>query len=394
MDPMLSEEVRNRWPEQPILLLQIAGRDGNKMTSSMIEARVALMIQQCVKNGRKGGKMVQDACRAFVMNEDMTETQIDIVVGVYAGGDMVKDAHRKSDAGESLDATETRIVLGCKAGGEKGGDMVKEAHRKSDAGESLDATETRIVFGCKAGGDMVKEANRKSDAGESLDATETRIVLGCKAGGEKGGDMVKEAHRKSDAGESLDATETRIVLGCKAGGEKGGDTVAQAFLRMQLQIPLRKEDREIIANYQQRRIELQEMAEARGDDAKVYKLKCIREDEDGETCGGLLSCLLTTRAKCPKCRKRACPYQDDFCDFWEMADQTEKPKPTEHLVCCSVNPANHIVGYHGSNQMCCGSTHRIGGGHFLPIDEQIQIYPSEKTWSGEVSFKCLIALVY
>jgi hypothetical protein len=205
------------------------------------------------------------------------------------------------------------------------------------------------------------------------------------SGGEKGGNTVKEAHRKSDAGESLNETETRIVLGCKAGGEKGGDIVAQAFLRMQLQIPLRKEDREIIANYQQRRIELQEMAEARGDDAKVYKFKCIRKDENGETCGGLLSCLLTTQAKCPKCRKVAYPYKDDY---WAMANQTEKPKPTEHLVCCSFNPTNHFVGYHGIRQMCCGSTHRIGGGHFLPIDEQTQIHPPKKTdWSKEVSFQ-------
>jgi hypothetical protein len=168
MAPMLSEEVQNRWPEQPILLLQIAGRDGHKMTSSMIEARVALMIQQCMKNGRKGRKMVQDACRAFVMNEDMTETQIDIVVGVYAGGDVVK----------------------------------------------------------------------------------------------------------------------------------------QAFIRWQLGMPLLKEHRKIIDSHLKRQIKRQETAEARGDDAKVYKFKCIREDENGETCGGLLSCLLTTCAKCPKCCKK------------------------------------------------------------------------------------------
>jgi hypothetical protein len=79
---------------------------------------------------------------------------------------------------------------------------------------------------------------------------------------------------------------------------------------MQLQIPLREEHQEIIANHQQRRIELQEMAEARDDDAKEYEFKCIREDEDGERCGGLLSCLLTTCATCPKCCKRAFPYQD------------------------------------------------------------------------------------
>jgi hypothetical protein len=182
--------------------------------------------------------------------------------------------------------------------------------------------------------------------------------------------------------EDMTETQIDIVVGVFA----GGDVVKQAFIRWQLGMPLLKEHRKIIANYQQRRIELQEMAEARGDDAKVYKFKCIRKDEDGETCGGLLSCLLTTCAKCPKCCKRAYPYQDAF---WAMANQTEKPKPIEHLLCCSVNPANHFVGYHGSSQTCCGSTHNFGGGHFLPIDEQIQIHPSKKTdWSKKVSFQC------
>jgi hypothetical protein len=149
----------------------------------------------------------------------------------------------------------------------------------------------------------------------------------------------------------------------------------------------RMQHRKVIANHYDRRcIELQEKAEARGDDAKEYKFKCMRKDEDGETCGGLRSCLLTTQAKCPKCRKKACPYTD----YWAMADQTEKPKPTEHLVCCSVNPANHFVGYHSRSQNCCGSTHKIGGGHFLPNDEQIQIHPSKNNtaWSEEVSFQC------
>jgi hypothetical protein len=246
--------------------MQLAGRA--EKTPEMIEAQIALMRRQLSINGKKGGKIVQDACKAFWLNQDMTEEMYDIVVAVFSGGD-----------------------------------------------------------------------------------------------------MVREAHRKSNSGESLDATETRIVLGCKAGGEKGGYTVAQAFLRMQLQIPLREEDREIVANYQQRRIELQEKAEARGDDAKEYKFRCIREDENGETCGGIRFCLLTTWASCPICRKKEYAYND----YWEMADQTEKPKPTEHLVCCSFNPANHFVGYHGICQMCCGSTHRIGGGHFLPTDERIQI---------------------
>jgi hypothetical protein len=65
------------------------------------------------------------------------------------------------------------------------------------------------------------------------------------------------------------------------------------------------------------------------------------KDEDGEISGRIRSCLLTTQSSCPKCHKAACPYKDDYWEM-KMADQTEKPKPTEHLVRCSVNPANHV----------------------------------------------------
>jgi hypothetical protein len=249
MYPKLSEEVRDQWPEVTNVVMQLAGRA--EKTPEMIEAQTALMRRQLSINGKKGGKIVQDACKAFWLNKDMTEEMNDIVVAVFSGGDIVKEA----------------------------------------------------------------------------------------------------------------------------------------FSRMQLQIPLRKKHRKVIANYKQRCIELQEKAEARGDDAKVYKFKCIREDENGETCGGLRSCLLTTCATCPICRKVAYPYNDEY---WAMADQTEKPKPTEHLVCCSVNPANHFVGYHRSYHYCCGSRYQINGfGHFLPTNEQIQIHPSKKPdWSKEVSFQC------
>jgi hypothetical protein len=94
MYPKLSEEVRDQWPEVTNVVMQLAGRA--EKTPEMIEAQTALMRRQLSINGKKGGKIVQDACKAFWLNKDMTEEMNDIVVAIFSGGekggDVVKQA--------------------------------------------------------------------------------------------------------------------------------------------------------------------------------------------------------------------------------------------------------------------------------------------------------------